>query len=230
VLHAFADPGTIDDEALAISPGVMVVASGSTLPFSPTAVEALVRARAAAHGGEVAPREVLVAALGSLGDEALAALGKAGLVLAPAAPAPLPDTADDAEPLFRRFTTEAKRALSNANRAAAQSDEPSIGPARLVIACLERDEELASEAGLAWRRARLALTGHTLDATPPRPRALPADEALLTLLGRLPEGASSTAVLGEMIASGPLELGQILTRHKVTTSLIERARDAFGDP
>jgi hypothetical protein len=237
VLHAFADPQTICEEALAISPGVMVVASGSILPFSPLALRALVRARelALARGGaEVDERDLLAGASEALSGEARAALAAAGyrdeaLARAASAAAGAGPIAS-AGPLFRHFSMQAKRALSAANRDAAAASLETIGPAHVVIGCLRSDERLAELAGLGWQRARLALSAHAADRTPPAPRLLPADELLVVFLERLPERAGSVALLAGILAGGPVELSQILRRHKVTAELLARAGAAFADP
>ena len=82
VLHAFADPETVALEALAVAPGVLVVASESTRPFSTRAVEALASARRRAAEGalaEVGVEHVLLTAVEALPDAGRDALLAAGL-------------------------------------------------------------------------------------------------------------------------------------------------------
>ena len=227
VLHAFADPDTISSEALAISPGVMVVASHSTLPFSAGGLTALLAARELSAGAEVLPGELFGAALAVLPDAALDALRGAGFDAEPTRlPDPLPPETVGG-PLFEHFSSDAKRVLSFANRGAAESNQDAIGPAQIVVGGLRVDEALA---GMPWQRTRMVLSPFACDDTPLVPRNLPADPGLSEYLGRLPEGAGSVALLGEMLDSGPAELILILDRHKVTRALVERAENAFPDP
>lgn len=235
VLHAFADPETIAGETLAISPGVMVVAADSTLPFSVHGLEALRRARSLAlESGteEVDVATLLHAALETLGDEARAGLEQAGFRMEARQRAHASGTGASAleEPLFKRFSMNAKRSLSAANRQAAQAQQRSISPAQLVIGCLKTEEPLAERVGLTWQRARLLLASHTQDETLPEPRRLPPEEGLLAFLQSVPPGAGSLELLAAMRTAGPPELGEILARHKISSELLERAQGAFQDP
>ena len=239
VLHAFADPETISGEALALSPGVMVVASDSTLPFSPGALAALYAARARAErrgASEVEIEDLLDEALLALAPDLGARLAAAGIRAAPARTSASAASAGDAapppadEPLFRRFSAGAKRALSAANRAAAAYDLAEISPAHLVLGCLKSDEALATRAGIGFTRARMLFGDRTADDAPPDARELPADPALLAFLDDLPAGAGSVDLLLRFHAGGTPELAQILTRHKLAASLLLRARAAFRDP
>lgn len=235
VVHAFADPGTIAFDVRAISPGILVVASDAVLPFSPRALDAARAARreACERGLErVGPPELARAAAAALPDEARARLEEAGWSGPPAAegsggPAL---AVPEHEHLFHRFGESARRALSAANRAASRADEPSIGPARLLVAALAADDALAHAGGLSARRAEGLLAGHTLDASAPARRELERDEELLAFLARLPAGAGSIDVLLELHAEPESELCSVFTRQKVHAELLKRAADAFEDP
>lgn len=234
VEHAFADPDTLSQELLALSPGVMVVGTASTLPFSPAAVRALSAARDAAAGGEVGPGLLLAAAAAELPADVRADLASAGLVAAapprdPQAPrAPSPETGG--ESLFRRFSQPAKRAASQASREASAARETSIGPARLVLACLRVEPELEGTCGLSGARARAALAGRSADPEAPAARPLDLDPALVDFLEALPAGADSLDLLVACHRAAGPELGELLARHKVTEALLERSRGAFADP
>ena len=232
VLHGFADPRTISEEALALSPGVMVVGSASTLPFSTAALGALGRARERSAGeAEVGVEAVLWAAVEALPADLRARLESGGLREPPgAAGSPAPAAAAPPEPFFRRFGADAKRALSAANRSAASLGLAAIGPAHLVLGCLQGAEALAARAGLPFARARLLLADRTADDVPPPERPLPADPALGAFLSGLPEGASSLDLLARYLAGGTPELAQVLARQKLSPELIARARVAFRDP
>lgn len=235
VIHAFADPATISGEALAISPGILVVASASTLPFSPRAAAALrnARARAArARAGHVGCPEILVEALREVGKEVRELLEAAGLRAVEPEPASgAADPVTEEGPLFKRFSMQAKRALSGANRAAAEARAASIGPAHVVLGCLREDEALAARAGLGYRRARIALAGRGEDASAPAPRRLPPDPSLLGFLAGLEESAGSLDLLARFLAPGGTpELGEILLRQKLSAAVVDRSRAAFRDP
>ena len=234
VLHAFADPETIADEVLALSPGIMVVGSERTVPFSGRSLVALRQARD--QGAlRVLPRHVLEAALPLLDAElaaALAALGLAreGPASAPAASLVATPAAKDEEPLFRAFSNDAKRALGVSARVARELGRDEISPAHLVIACLEIDAGLAGATRLTAQRARLIARGRDADDTPPAARALDASRELLELLSALEPGADTYAVLGWFLHHGSEELRQLLLRQKVTPALFAHAHGAFEDP
>ena len=242
VVHAFADPETIAQETLALAAGILVVGSTGTLPFSPRAVEALfaARARAAAERATSLDGDRLFrAALEALPAEALAALAAAGLSsaaaepAAPAAPAPPGEPAVLEEgPLFRATTDEARKLLSHAAKLADEGlrAERAIGPAHIVIAALDLDRERARRAGLSAGRARLALTGRTVDDARPPERALPPSESLVAFVARLPAEAGSLAMLATFASRGTAEVRHLLQRHRVTASLLERAALSFADP
>ncbi len=230
ILHAFADPATISSEALAISPGLMIVASGSTLPFSPRCVEALARARRrseAAGAASVELGDVLLEAVRGLDPAAREALHAAGLV---AAGTPSPEPATPSPGLFKHFTTPAKRALSAANRVAAGEHAAAISPAHLLLGCLAEEPANSVAGGITVHRARAILAGRTADASAPQARLLKADAALLGLLGGVQPGSDSLGLLARFLSPETPELALILTRSKVTAAFLERARGAFQDP
>jgi ATP-dependent Clp protease ATP-binding subunit ClpA len=234
VLHAFADPSTIAEEALAISPGWMVVASGSTLPFSARAADALASAAARAASDcaeDVRLSDLRMASEAALDDEVRTALRAAGYVetLLPAEGLP----AEGRKPSFpasRRFTPAAKRALSAANRLAASERAASISPAHLFLAALLEDPGEAAAAGLAFARARSLLAGRTKDTSEPPERLLPPDPSLVRFLADLPASAGSLDLLRRFHGGATPELSAILDRSKVNAAYLDRARGAFGDP
>lgn len=232
-VHAFADPETISGEMLALSPGVMVVGSRASLPFSPLALSALRAARAAAvaaSADEVACAVLLAESVAALPDTVrgdLSATGLDALGLAPTAGA---GTVAADEPLFRSFSKTAKQAMSLASRAAHGAGEPTIGPARIVLGCLRAEPALEGTSGLSHTRAQQVLVGRTVDPSEPPPRDVPFDAFLIDFLGRLPAGGDSLDLLSACHALGSPELRELLGRHKVSVALLERSRNAFGDP
>ena len=245
VEHAFADPETLAHEMLALSTGIMVVGSGAALPFSVLALEALRRAHASALAGgadeRVEPEAILRAAAGVLPPAAGDALEASGFP-APESDAPdAPDAPGDAgdgpdaparpEGFFARFSDPAKAALSRASKAASLASEASIGPARLIVACLETDGGLSGRLGVSVHGARSALGRHTVDATEPAPRELGPEPDLIAFLRTLPAGAGSLELLAACHGeAGTPEMAELLRRHMVTPALLERAAGAFSDP
>lgn len=236
VLHAFADPETIAHEALAISPGLLVVGSGSTLPFSTRGVAAIFAARelAAREGApEVVERHVLLAAeveLASPLREALAAEGFDTRSIAAAAATVCSTTIPSSGPLFRHFSSGARRTLSNACRVAAATSHPSIAPGHLLLGCLQEADALAASTGLRFARARMIVGARAADATPPPERLLALDDDLLDFLAGVPAGADSLDLLARYLTGGTPELTQILVRNKLKPHLLDRSRGAFRDP
>lgn len=238
VEHAFADAATLSADVLAIAPGLLVVGSDATLPFSPRSVLAMRRARGHAAGRgapEVTVSDVLREAVGALDPALRAELEGAGL-------APLaPGGADEPQPaaagvvreeghLFHHFSQGARRALALAGRVARRAGDGAVAPAHLVVAALEEDGDLARASGLGHRRAALLLRGRGADPDPPAPRALAPDPELVDFLARLPRGADSLEVLRRLLVEGAEERALIFTRQKVTLALLERARAALRDP
>jgi hypothetical protein len=236
VLHAFADPPTIAQEALAVSPGVMVVASDSTLPFSPLGLRALIAARLFARDrreGEVDDLHLILESAAVMEIAVLDALCSAGFqpdALRTEAPQPSPERVPDSGPLFKHFSMRAKRALTNANHLAGSFELDAISPAHIFLGCLKEGERLSSIGGLSFQRARLVLAGRTADLTQPEPRLIPPDDSLRAFVEELPLRAGTLAILAQFLSGSTPELAQILTRHKVTSELLERASGAFEDP
>ena len=237
VLHAFADPDTLAEMALATASGILVVGSRCSMPFSTLGVKALFEARAlaAARGeSEVGPGHLLLCATRELEAQAHSDLEQAGFnaaevegSLAKARPEQ-PTTRAGA--LFKHFTQDAKRALSSAGRSTQQAGQTAISPAHIVAACLQVDGDLAQRAGLSPVRARQALRAHSVDPTPPAARELDPDAVLLEFLAGLPEGAESLDLLAHCLGDLTPELAQHLIRNKVTPALLERSRGVFRDP
>lgn len=234
VLDAFADPEGMAVESLALSPGILVVGSGEATPFSTRAVDAIRRARARAidrGAREVTPRDVLEGCVPELADEARDALTAAGL---------REDARDDAAGgdspiraeghLFHAFSNDARRMLVAAAREAHRAEEPSISPARLLLAALAADRALGEATGLTGHRARMVLDGRTVDDTPPPPRAVPDDPAFTAFLDALPRDAGSLEVALAVLTDPKDELAQVLLRQKVGPERLDAARAAFQDP
>ena len=243
VLHAFADPETLAIETLATAPGILVVGSERTIPFSVLGVEALERARRTAHdagAAEVEPAHLLAGAAASLPDELGLDLAAAGYVDpepdSEPGSGPGPEPGPGATPalpldgaLFKHFARESRRLLVLAARTATRLDRASVAPAHLVLACLEADTQLARRAGLTASAARRAIGGRDDDTTPVTARRLPPGEGLLELLEALPEGADSVDLLAAYLTGGAPEIRELFRRHLVTAELVERGRGAFRD-
>jgi hypothetical protein len=229
VLHAFADPATVGGEVLALCPGILVVGSGHSLPFSTGAVSALHAARAAASGknASVTPTDLFHAALDQLPPDQSAHLfrGKAPERRDVPSGAGFP-----AGPLFREFEKDSLRALGVACRVAAQLERTVIGPVHLLCGALDVDRDLAHAVDLTAARVRLLLAGRDEDPTPLPERRISADARLAALIRGLPPGADTLEILGEILRSGSEELRALLQRQKVTPALVERSRGAFCDP
>jgi len=232
VEHAFADPETLSKELLALSPGVMVVGSHATLPFSVLALRALRRTVAERGDPEqkVEPVAIARAAVAALPQDVQGALAEAGYRGAGATSQNVQDVEVDHSSPFKHFAKESLQLLSRANTAAEAAREPSIGPAQLVLAAVTGWDEVRRECGLSTTGARSVLQGKTADPTPAPERALSIDEELETFLGQLAPGAGSIAVLSACHSAGTAELMELLLRHKVTTALLERCAATFEDP
>lgn len=237
VLHAFADPETIGAEVLALCPGIMVVGSDRTLPFSVLGVEVLRAARASAAARartRVEPADLFQATVALLTPDLRARLALLpGAVLAPEGQ---PTAADEGQglpatgPLFRHFSGSALRALGSGCRAAAALGRDAIGPAHLLLGALEVDAELRERSALTPVRARMACSGLDEDRTPLPERPLGGDERLRALLAEIPARAETLDVVGWMVARGSEELIALLRRQKVTSALFERCRGVYQDP
>lgn len=237
VLHAFADPATIGAEVLALCPGIMVVGSGRTLPFSVRGVRALRAARVRAAARRADTLEV-----GDLFSSALGELeARASERLAPLAGVHLEAGAEDPDDasarvlstegtLFRDYAPAGLRALGASARLAGGMGRTAISPAHVVLGALEVDDSLRARTGLTASRARLALSGVDEDPTPLPERTLPWSAELHALLEALPPAAETSAVLGWMLERGKSELVLLLERQKVTGALLARCRSSFQDP
>lgn len=241
VEHAFADSETLLADVLAIAPGILVVGSGATLPFSPKGVAAVreARARAARRGaGQVTPADVLLTAATLLEPGAGMALGSqdpsAGAwegALSQADPAgPAADPVREEGHLFHHFSPDARRALSGAGRVARRAGAPAIAPAHLLVATLEVDGTLAQRLGLTAGRAAQVLRPYASDPSRPASDPIPPEPGMLAFLAALPPGAGSLDVLGRLLADPSSEQAQVFARQKVTSALLARARGAIADP
>ncbi len=234
VIFAFADPESLAAESLALSSGILVVGSGSSLPFSPQGVKCLFRAREIAVELACAAVEtghLLAGAVEFVPDEVRARFAEEGLEVPREPSESSTETSlSTAGALFAHFDPDARRALAAACRIARRIGRAAISPAHIAQACLDSDEALARRASLNSARARSVLAGRDEDATRPERRSLPADEALLCFLADLPSNAGTLDLLGALGERGPDEVRQLLRRNKITPDLVERARAAFGDP
>ena len=139
VEHAFADPETLYEDALALTPGILIVGSGATRPFSVRAVEASRRAVELAQTAglaRVTPACLLRAACKELTTEAIRALVEAGCdsdavtLIGETGSLPL------GTHLFHPFGDEARRALTSASRHVPKGSRRAISPADLIIGAL----------------------------------------------------------------------------------------------
>jgi ATP-dependent Clp protease ATP-binding subunit ClpA len=233
VEHAFADPETLHQDALALAPGILVVGSGATRPFSVRAVWAARRAVELAEGAglsRVSPACVLKAACEELSPEALAQLNESGcdprIVALEGERGELPTGAH----LFHPFNDEARRTLTSASRLASKVNRETLTPADLVAGALSEDAELARSFGADAASAAALLRPFAEDTTPPEQRALGDDEELTRLWSSLSEEAGSLEVLDAILREPQEELAQVFLRQKVTAALLERSRETFVDP
>jgi len=234
VLHAFADPPTIAEEALALSEGILGVGSERSLPFSVRGVRALEAARRRAaeeRAATVAPAHLLEAAVDALGDELAGALEAAGWRAGPVPLVPPVSEGVPAEgPLFHHFDDGARRALGLACRLACRSGRAAIAPAHVALACADLDRGLAEARGPGAVGLRRLLAGRDEDPEAAAPRSLGASGELARLVGALADDAGSTAILGWLLERGTSELRELLRRNRITAELLRRAGDAFRDP
>ena len=233
VEHAFADPETLYQDALALAPGILVVGSGATSPFSVRAVRAAKGAIQLAESAgleKVTPACVLKAACDELNTEALDALKEAGCDPAAVALEGSQGVLQASSHLFQPFNDEARRALTSASRMAARSKRSALTPADLVTGALSEDAGLPRSFGADASSAAALMRPHADDTTPPEERALLDDGDLQKLCSDLPEGAGSLDVLGHILSAPEEELAQVFLRQKVTAALLERSRETFVDP
>jgi hypothetical protein len=237
VEHAFADPGTVAEEVRALAAGILVTGSSASLPFSPGGVLALRAARdaaAAAGRSEVRPALLLACALEQLPADLRAALDEAGYERAgleqAAGPAGVVPSETARGSLFRRFSEDSKRCLSAAARLARGDSGESIGPAHLVLACLQAQRELERAGALSASRVRMLLRERMLDPTGLPERAIEPDEVFEAYLAALPRDCDSLTLLARCHGAATPEVSGVLTRHRVTAALLERSAGAFRDP
>jgi hypothetical protein len=229
VLHAFADPQSLVSELMALAPGILVVASGGSLPFSVRGLRALERARAAASP-TVEPLDVFRAASTELPEALQADLRAVGMASDPGERAASAAGPGPEETFFGPFSNDGRRALSAACKTALRLGRRAISPAHLMIGALECGPTVADQAGLSAGRLRLLVTGREADETPLVDRVLEPDAGLLELLGSLPAGGGSTDILGGILRHGREDLRALLARQKITPALHERVAGAFRDP
>ncbi|MEX1026196.1 MAG: Clp protease N-terminal domain-containing protein [Planctomycetota bacterium] len=224
-LGAFADPQTIAAEVLALSPGILVVGSDRSLPFSPGAVLALEAARALA----VADGAAAITPL-RLARAAHAALSEAGRAAVGAAPKLVDETAGpaltDEDGVLAALSPDARRALGAACRRAVRHDRDAITPAHLLLGALdvETGEDLRRE------RIALALGGLDADLTPLPAAALALDDVLREILTRLPAPIDTVAILERVLSDTRAELTLLFVQERVTPALVARVGTAYGDP
>ncbi len=231
VLFGFADPETLVAETLALSPGILVVGSGASLPFSPLGVRGLFRARelAAESGASAVGTALLFAGSRPVLPDELRSLIPGETGDQPASDGTSEPIPTDG-PLFAHFDAPARRALGTACRTAGRLGRSAISPAHIVEACLETEPELALRVGVAASRVRSLFAGRDADESEPPEGVLVADDPLATLLEALPAGAGSMGLLAAFYELGSEEVVQMLSRHKVTPDLVARAGDSFRDP
>ena len=233
VEQAFADPETLHQDALALAPGILVVGSGATKPFSVRAVHAARRAVELAQGAglsRVTPACVLKAACAELSSEALAELRGSGCDPAVVTLTGEQGTLPTGSHLFQPFNDEARRTLTSASRLAAKAERGALSPADLVAGALSEDAELARSFGADAASAAALLRPFAEDITPPEERELRDDEELTRLWSNLPVEAGSLEVLDVILREPEEELAQVFLRQKVTAELLERSRTTFEDP
>lgn len=231
IIHAFADPETIRSEVMALCPGILVIGSKRSLPFSVRGVAAMELSRAKARSlgaARIEPLHLLLSALDQLPEALAAGLVELGLSAEPQEVFEGPELVPLTGPLLRFFDVDARRSLSAACHQAVRLGRDAISPAHLMMGCLETVE--GGLIGLSASRAKMFLGGRDDDSSPLPERALPFTEALLKLLAGLPEGASTADLLAAVVAQGSLELRGLLERQKVTLTLLKHTQGAFCDP
>ena len=231
IIHAFADPETIRSEVMALCPGILVIGSKRSLPFSVLGVGAMELSREKARrlgAARIEPLHLLLAAIDKLPTELAAGLAELGFQDEPLEAVGGPELVPQTGPLLRFFDADARRALSAACHHAVRLGRDAISPAHLMMGSLESSE--GGLAGLSATRAQMHLGGRDEDPTALPDRSLPFSEELLRLLAALPPGASTAGLLASVVALGSPELRSLLDRQKVTLTLLEHTQGAFGDP
>ena len=231
IVHAFADPATIHDQVLALTPGILVVGSGLSLPFSVRGVHALQRARHAAdeRGDDVRVSDLLSAAFHELSDEGREALRDAGFREA--------ELADDTgrvetptEAVFKSFDNDAKRSLGAACRVAASLRRERISPAHALVACLDVDGSLGERLDCSTAAARRAVAGADDDLTPVGADPLELEPEFAAFLSSLSPTGDSCEVLRLILRRTEGELRLLLAQQRITEELMERVEGRFRDP
>lgn len=237
LVNAFADPETISAEVMALAPGILVVGSGRSLPFSVRGARALEGARKRAadrRAVEVAPSDLLLAAVDCAQEELQRALAeggwsRAGLeALDPGAEVGDPVGLDGSP--IHAFSERTKRACAVACRIAIQHQRSRIGPVHLAYALLELEPELQEASGLNLLRTRSALRGRDDDDTPLPDRALAAEDELAALVDGLEGGADTLDLLVAFQRSGPSGVRLLLEQQRLTAEGLYAARRALRDP
>jgi len=240
VIFAFADPQTIGREALALSPGILVVSSSHSLPFSPCGVSALFQARELAverGAGEVSPAHLMSAAFdgleGPLQAKLLAANFDRAALAEPAESTDGGSAISTEAALFASFAEESRRILGVACKLAKQNERTAISPAHILGACAQRQPQLADRAGANAMRLSSTIGRSDADETAPTPRPVPLDAAMLEFLEALPasEGGLTTLdLLDGFCRHGTVELRDILKHNRVTSELVDRVSASYRDP
>lgn len=230
LLERFADPASLAEEALATADGILVVGSAAALPFSTLGVQALFDARAAAGNrgeAQVDGARIAISALAATPATLRTDLAASGVepealhrALAPAGP---PWTAGEDEALFRRFSPEGKKLLAVAARACQKAREPSISPARVLLAAIEVEPALARVRSAHAEGLRRLASRSLVDPTPPPERDLPWAVELTALVQTLPQGAGTLELLFACASPPTSPLGQILVRHRVADAALRGA-------
>jgi len=225
VLSAFADPETIAAETLALCPGILVVGSGRTLPFSVLGVRAIEAARRTAHergAATVGTGDVFTGAVDLLPPGVAPRLEAAGLRRLARPREGASDPVPDSGPLFQRFSSEARRGLGGACRLAGSLGAPAISPNHLLVAALEADPTLARATELSASRAR-ALLADAPDETPVPRRPLPPGPGLRRLMEEVPPGAETGRLLENIVAGGGEEIRLLLAQQRIGPELLRHA-------
>ncbi len=241
VIFAFADPQTIGRELLALSPGILVVSSAHSLPFSPFGVRALFRARKLAFDrseDEVGPIHLMSAAFDeldrSLTDKLVAAGFDRTTLSTDAEIKPVNDSSISLEDaLFASFGEETRRILGVAGKLARQNQREAISPAHLLGACVQRQPVLAGRAKLNAMQLSSTIGHDDADESSPAPRAIRLEKSMLDFLAAVPpseSGLSSLDLLRGFWHHGSGEVRDILKRNRVTPELIERVAGSYKDP
>lgn len=226
VLGAFADPQTLADEILALSPGILIVGSGRSLPFSPGSVLALEAARQAAvsaGAAKITPARLLEAAREFLIPAGRKALGEL---------AGIDDQAGDGPPMkadvgvIAALTSNSRRALGAACKRAARQEMDSITPAHLALATVD----VSSEDDLRRTSLDFALASYLEDPAPLPDRPLTIDAEFGFLMAQLGNGVETIDVLRQVLSRPTAELSLLFIQERITPALVERVGTAYEDP